>query len=539
MLILALEKTGMAMQQVVSKALSKKSLLKKTLQVGGSTLISRLLGLVRTTLEIKYFGVGALSDAFWAAYRIPNTLRKVFAEGALSAAFLPQLVSLVKDKQHESANKLMTLTLMVIEAIVVTICLIVMTFPRFIILLTAPGFAYKPVELQTAVMLLRIIMFFIFFISSSALIGGALQARHAFAVPALGPALLNCVFIIGLGVCWYYTLPVWYFALVIILGGFIQFMLHGYAYFRVGFTFAWPDQQARDYLKVILVRLIPCIITVGATELSNIIDSNFASYLPTGALSLIHYAASFMRIPFGVISGAFATILLPHFSRVSLYAPRRLSFYLFEAAKLVLWITVPIVLLMYFFSREIFSTLFLSESFTATRVQEAAGLLNAFLLGLFFFSTNKLLISVYYALRSTWLPAAVTCAGALSNIVFNRIFIGLFGSVGLALGTSFSALVQTLLFIVILRFAFNFDLYTRQFIAFLCKAGVQLIVISGLFMGTYLTIARCIEYLPALYASFFLQKIGLWLWVGPLALALLYVLYITRRFFALKLYFLD
>jgi putative peptidoglycan lipid II flippase len=527
------------MRQVVSKALSKKSLIKKALQVGGSTLISRLLGLIRTMLEIKYFGVGALSDAFWAAYRIPNMLRKVFAEGALSAAFLPQLVSLVKDEQYGSANKLMTLTLMVIEAIVLGICFIVMAFPRFFILLTASGFAHKPVELQVAVMLLRIIMFFIFFISSSALLGGALQARHAFMVPALGPALLNCVFICGLGICWYYALPVWYFAFIIVAAGLVQFTMHGYAYFRVGFTFAWPDQQSRDYLRIILVRLIPCIITVGATELSNAIDSNFASYLPVGAMSLIQYAASFMRIPFGVISGAFATILLPHFSRVSLHAPRRLSFYFFEAAKLVVWVTLPIVVLMCFFSHEIFSTLFLSQSFILAQVQLAAQLLNAFLLGLFFFSINKLLVSIYYALRSTWLPAAVTCIGALSNIIFNKILVNIYGAVGLALGTSLSALIQTLLFIVILRSAFNFDLYIRQFIAFFCKASVQLIVISELLMGMYLIIARCIAYLPTFYACFFLQKIGLWLWVGPLALALLYVLYKTRRFFALRLYFLD
>ena len=525
----------MAMQQ----ALSKKSIIRKTIEVGGSTLLSRVLGLIRTMLEIKYFGVGALSDAFWAAYKIPNTLRKVFAEGALSAAFLPQIVALVKQEQYQSANRLMTITLMVIEAIVLAICLCVVAFPRFILLLTVPGFATKPVELHTAIILLRIIMFFIFFISSSALFAGALQARHLFFVPAFGPALLNCVSIVGLITCWYCKLPVWYFALVIIAGGFIQFMLHGYAYVKAGFVLSWPDRQACDYFKIILLRLLPCIITVGATELSYLIDQNFASFLPTGSLSLLHYAASFMRIPFGVISDAFSTILLPHFSRVGLYAPKRLGFYLFEAAKLVVWLTAPVVVFMCFFSHDIFSTLFLSEKFTLVYVAEAAQLLNAFLFGLFFFSINKLLVSVYYAMYSTWLPAVITLAGAVSNTLFNSMFMRSLGSVGLALGTSFGGLVQTVLFIIILRSVLKCRLYTRQFIAFLVKAVVQLTVISGLFTGAYLLGVTGIRQLPCAYASFFLKKIGLWVWVGPLALIAFYLLYRTRKLFALKLYFLD
>jgi putative peptidoglycan lipid II flippase len=217
--------------------LDKKSILKKTAQVGASLLLSKFLGIFREIVQVHYLGIGQLSDAFAIAYQIPNLLRRVFAEGALSAAFIPTLVSVAQadacDHGHQ-ASRLVTLTLAVIGTIVFVLCLFVVYSPEKVILLFAPGFADKPTELMLATPLVRILIFFIFFISSSALFAGALQAKHHFTVPSWSAVLLNIVYIAGLGICSHLSLSVAFFAFFILLGGLLQLALHIYIY-KIGF----------------------------------------------------------------------------------------------------------------------------------------------------------------------------------------------------------------------------------------------------------------------------------------------------------------
>jgi putative peptidoglycan lipid II flippase len=519
--------------------LSKKSIMRKTIQVASSTLLSRFLGLIRTIFEIKYLGAGALSDAFWTAYKIPNTLRKVFAEGALSAAFIPRLVHIVKAKEYTEANRLMTLMLMVVEGVVIVICLLVVYFAQPVILWTAPGFAHKAVELSTAVPLLRIVMFFIFFISSSALLAGALQATHHFFIPSFAPVLLNIVYIIGLVICLYWKLPIFCFAFFIILGGLLQFLLHLYMYFKLQFGFAWPTRVTVGYFKQVMVKFLPCLFTMSAMEINFFIDSMLASYLPAGSISLINYSSGFVRIPLGIFGVAFSTILLPHFSRLSSYAPKRLSFYLLESSKLIFFLTIPALVLMSFFSYNIFYTIFLSDKFSLAQVHEASQLLVALLLGLFFFSLNKIILSMYYSLNETFLPTIITFIGTLCNTVFNLLAMRSLGALGLALGTSFGAAVQTCLFVFFLHRKFDFTLYVFRFLEFIMRFIIQLGILGIVFWALYKVCLLVIKGLPEPYPYFLLDTIGFWLWTGPLSLALFGLLYMTRRVFNLKLYFLD
>ncbi|MBA3954991.1 murein biosynthesis integral membrane protein MurJ [Candidatus Dependentiae bacterium] len=521
----------------MQKSLSKKSILKKTVAVGGSTLLSRILGLVRTIFETRYLGAGALSDAFLVAYKVPNFLRKIFAEGALSAAIMPRLVLLAKEKEYNQISKLITLMLMIIEALLFAVCLLVVAFPQPIVLFTAPGFAAKPVELASAVALLRILMFFVFFISSSALLSGALQAVHHFAIPAFSPALLNIIYIAGLSLCWYFKLPVPYLAFFVLLGGLLQLLLHLYMYFKLNFTFARPDKTTYSIFRAIMFKFLPCIVTMSAMEISLYIDSQFASYLPEGSISLVTYASRFMGIPLGIFGAAFSTILLPHFSRISSYAPKRLSFYLFESTKLIIYLTLPALILMGYFSYEIFFTLF--KNFSLSQVHESAWLLRLFLSGLFFFSINKILLSLYYSLNNTLLPTLITLTATVGNTLFNWFFIGFLGSYGLALGTALSGLIQTVLFFWILRAKFNFTLYWGALARFFTHYMLQLGSLTTVFFIVYKLILTAIKTLPATYVHLLLDTVGLWFWVGPLSLAFFGLLYITRSQFGIKLYFLD
>lgn len=521
----------------MAHTLHKKSIVKKTIQIGGSTLMSRFLGIIRELLTIKYLGVGAASDAFITAYKIPNSLRKIFAEGALSAAFIPSFVtSLRKDKQE--AFSLMSLAFILFEGILLIVCALTIFFAPSVVTFAAPGFSAQQAALT--VPLLRILMPFIFFISSSALLAGALQAVGHFFVPAFGPILLNIVFIAGLLICWLLQLPVVYLCFFILFGGLLQFLQHLIAYFRLDLSFGTVNKQTFISFSSILGKFLLCSISMSVMEVSLFIDTQFASYLPEGSVSLITYANRFMGIPLGVFAVAFSTILLPYFSRLSTYAPKRLNFYLLESAKLVFWVTIPCMLAMIFFSEKIFLTLFLSPTFTAVHAREAGHILIAFVIGLFFFSFNKIILNVYYALHQTFLPSIVSVIATLANIVFNFAFINIFNAVGLALATTLSGVIQTILLLFLLRQKFGFHGYIQHFGRFVMRYLFQLAAMSTIFLLIYKGIVYLLSTnVPQAISHFFLESLGFWLWVGPLCLMAGLLVYLYRGLFGVRLYFLD
>jgi putative peptidoglycan lipid II flippase len=275
-------------------------------------------------------------------------------------------------------------------------------------------------------------------------------------------------------------------------------------------------------------------------ELSLVIDTQFASWLPSGSVALIYYANRFMGIPLGVFVTAFSTILLPHFSHIVTYAPKRLSFYLLEATKLIFWVTIPVTFLMIFFSKEIFITVFLSDKFPMDKVLQASNVLIAFMIGLPFFSMNRILLNLYYALHNTFVPAVVSIIATVANITLNWLLIDYLQAPGLALATVISAFVQTSLYLWYLYRYQNFTFYFKNFAQFSFNYAIQLLVIGTLFICSYYTIYNLIDcYFSCWLAQWLLNSILLWFWVGPLLLAVFMALYYFRASFNVKLYFLD
>ncbi len=521
--------------------LHKKSILKNTAFVSFSLLMSKFLGVIRDVIQVRYMGVGALSDAFNIAFKIPQLLRKVFAEGALSAAFIPTIIKVMNQDSKEQASRLVVAMYMLFGVLIMGLCILVSYFPETVIDLCAPGFRTKAVELETATKLIRILIYFVFFIFSSALLAGALQAKMHFAVPSWGPALLNVFYIAGLLVCLHYGLTVDVFAYFLLLGGLVQALLYLFVYFRLDFTFLWPNKRTYGYLKEVLYKFLPCILSVGVVEINLFIDNRFASSLPVGSATLLNISSRFMTITLGAFAVAFSSILLSHFSRISRYAPKRLSFYLLESTQFMLWITLPVALLMGFFSYDIFYTIFyrIAKNFTLAQVEEASSLLVAFLPGLFFFSLNKMILSIYYSLHETKISTIITCIGTGTNVILNRILMPSYGAWGIAVATSLAAVLQAVLFVIILQQKFGFVLYYKRFARFLVAYSAQLTLFSLIFYILYkLCVAFVKLWLPG-SADFLLHHIGLWLWVGPLCLVLCGLLYMIRNKYGLKLYFLD
>ncbi len=521
----------------MNAVLHKKSIIKKTIEVGGLTFLSRLLGIIRVFLVIKYLGASAISDAFLTAYKIPNSLRKIFAEGALSAAFIPTLVHIVHKKDQSEANKLMSLAFLLFEGAVLVLCALFIIKAETVITLIAPGFSIE--QIQRTAPLLKIVMPFIFFLSSSALLAGALQAVGHFFVPAFSPVMLNIVFIASLITCISLSLPVEYLCFFILFGGLLQLIMHIVAYIKLNFAFEAIDEQAWNNTKIVLLKFFPCLVSMSVMEVGLFIDTSFASYLPHGSISLVHYANRFMGIPLGVFAVAFSTILLPHFSRVSTYAPKRLHFYVLESTKFVFWVTVPVMLIMGFFAEKIFYTIFLSKNFSLEQVMEAQTILIAFLLGLFFFSLNKILLNIYYALHVTWIPMIISIIATLINIGMNMLLMRVWQTTGLALATTISGIAQTILSLYFLHSYFNFQLYLGNLLLFILRYITQLFVILSPFLILYYIITSYIVQLPEGLVHFFLFSFGFWLWVGPLCCLVFLLLFLLRNVFSIRLYFLD
>lgn len=544
-------------------ALHKKSIIKKTAEVGGSTLLSRLFGIIREVLMARYLGAGVISDAFLTAFKIPNSLRKIFAEGALSAAYIPTFVHMIKRNDKKEIDGVMTLSFVIIQGLLALLCIGMVWHADFVIRIIAPGwydvsdatFSWAGVRLPAAwggfgtpleqvaytIPFLRILMCIILFISSSWLLASALQAVNHFFIPAISPVILNIVLVLALWGGILFNIPVSspYLSYMIVVGVVIQFMLHVAAYFHYHFSFGPITLQSWHYFKQVLIKFLPVMLSMSVMEVGTFIDMSFASYLPKGSVSLIHYANRFMGIPFGVFATAFATILLPHFSHVTSYAPKRLSFYMLETAKFVLWVTLPVAILMSFFAQDIFITMFLSDKFTYTQVVEAAYILMAFLSGLFFASFNKILLNVYYALHNTRVPALISISAIVLNIVLNGLFIGPMQAVGLAFASALSWMVQTILFLMCLYYLFDFNIYLLPFASFILRYLMQLGVIGTICYLLYAFIQALIFAYAGIWTDMLRYSILYWVWVGPLCLLLFVLLWYTRRMFGLRIYFLE
>lgn len=517
---------------------SKSTIRKKTAEMGVLTLISRFFGITREVLMVRYLGPTAISDIFLTAFKIPNSLRKIFAEGALSAALVPSLVQALKQGGKKQVSGLLMASLLFFEFLVLLLCFAIIIWSEPVLQFIVPGFSQQAV--QEGIPFLRVLMPFIFFLSSGAVIGAALHATGHFFIPAFAPILLNIIFIFGLSVCIWFDLPVIWLCWFIFFSGITHLLLHIAGYIKEGFSFTKIKKEDFSQFWAISAKFLLCLPTISLMELNLFIDTSFASYLPAGSISLIHYANRFAGIPMGIFAVALSTILLPHFSRVALAAPKRLPFYLVESLKLIFWLMIPTSVLMGFFSQDLFYTVFLSKKFTLEHVQIAGQVLAIFSWGLFSFSANKILACLFYAIHVTWVPALISLVAITLNMLFNWFFLSWFGIFGLAFATTLSAIIQTIILLFVLHKSYKVHVHAIHFLRFIIRYGAQILMVGGIFYGIYCGIIAFITHLlPQSLEYVLLKTIGLWVWVGPLAAIMFGSLWITRTWFGVHVYFLN
>ncbi|HVX01088.1 MAG TPA: murein biosynthesis integral membrane protein MurJ [Candidatus Babeliaceae bacterium] len=519
--------------------MQRKILLKKTVLLGISTLASRVLGFLRQLLLARFLGVGAIADAFWAALRLPNSLYKIFVEGSLGAALIPTAVKLNLEAGPLQVNRVMSLMLLMVQLFFLVFAFVTTVYASQIMLFIIPGWSNMPQLVDQAANFLSIFVFYIFFFSASSFLAGVLQAQKRFFLASAQPIIFNILLVLELLLCLKYNSSPMVLAWMFVVNSIFVLGITVWVYSRfASFSFIF-DKETWGRLWELIKRLIPCFINLGIVEINLFIGTMFASFLPEGSISLLSYSSSFLRLPLSLFSAAFATVSLPYFTQIGSYAPRRLGFQLVESAKLTLFIMAPVALVMAFFSYDIFLTTLVSDRFSYIQAYEGAQILMAFVPGLFFFSLNRILLNIYYAQQQTTLPTFISLLGAICNTSLNLLLMYWLSTSGIALATSIAAAIQVIVSLWLLHKRLNMPLYVRQFLRFAFQYMVQLSIFIPIFYCLYRGAIAIIPLITGPFAQFFMVKIGLWLWVGPLCLLLMACLWLTRKLFGLKCYYLD
>ena len=297
-----------------------RSILKQSSKIGFFALVSRCIAFMRELFLIRFLSVGETSDIFFTAFRIPNTMRKIFAEGSLSSVMVPALVASHHKGGDQSMSRLTTFSFFIIESIMFLVCGIIFWFAPAVIQAIVPGWNAQNIEISAQ--LLRILISFILFMSSGAIFAAALQSQHRFFVPALAPSVLNVMYVCALIFCLYFHLSIAVFSYCMIVISVLFFLIHFLTYLKNGYRLMKANEQTKAEFKKILVQFLPCFFSVGIVEINHFINTAFCSYLQSGSLTLLRYTFQFVNIPVGIIAASLVTVLLPHFSKLYLEKPQ-------------------------------------------------------------------------------------------------------------------------------------------------------------------------------------------------------------------------
>ncbi len=423
------------------------SLARALATVSGMTLVSRVLGFVRDAVIAGMFGAGLATDAFFVAFRIPNLLRRLFAEGAFSQAFVPILGEYKSKNGPEETKRLVdrvatALFLALIVAVAIGIGAAVL-----IVYVSAPGFSANPEKFELTVTMLRITFPYILFISLVALAAGILNTWNRFAVPAFTPTLLNVAFIVGaLFFAPYFDPPVLVLAWAVFVGGVLQLALQVPFLARIGML-PRPQLALGDPgVHRILMLMGPAVIGVSAGQISLLLNTIFASFLQTGSVSWLYYADRLMEFPTGLLGVALGTILLPSLTKFhSENARDEYSGLLDWGLRLTFLLAVPAAVALAVLATPLIATLFGYGRFGADDLAMTRQALVAYSVGLLGLILVKVLAPGFYAQQNVKTPVKIAFVTVIATQMMNAAFIWPLKHAGLALAISLGACLNAAL----------------------------------------------------------------------------------------------
>ena len=467
---------------------------KSTLTVGGATFVSRIFGYVRDAVIFIVFGANASTDAFFVAFRIPNFLRRLFAEGAFSQAFVPVMAANLHE--GESAfHRLINHVTGLLSVVLIGVTAIGVLASPWLIFIFAPGFEDSQQKILASD-LLKITFPYLLFISLTALAGSILNIRQKFAVPALTPVLLNASLI--LAAVWLaprMQQPIFALAWGVFIAGIAQLL------FQIPFLIRERGlpipklRGAKEGVHKILKLMLPAIFGSSIVQINLLVDTMIASFLAEGSISWLYISDRFVELPLALFGIATATVILPMLSKQHVAVQKeQFNQTLQWAMKISLLICIPAMLGLIVLASPILSTLVQYRQFSMFDTQMATISLIAYSIGLPAFIYIKVLAPGFYARQDTKTPVKIGVVAMLANIVLNLFFVWLWhrlnmpgAHAGLALATSLSAYINALLLLlslkkeqVLMQLQAWFPLVMKVLFSALLMFGVLKIFVPGI-----------------------------------------------------------
>jgi len=437
------------------------NLLRVLATVSGMTLISRVLGFVRDAIIARVFGAGLATDAFFVAFKLPNLLRRLFAEGAFSQAFVPILAEF-KNRRGEADTRLLIDHVSALLALALFFVSVIGVIGAPILIhISAPGFAAVPEKHALAVDLLRVTFPYILFISLTAFAGSILNTYGRFSVPAFTPALLNLSFIaFALWGAPYFDPPVAALAWAVFAGGVLQLAFQVPFLVRLGLLPRFRLDLKDPAVWRVLKQMAPAVLGVSIAQVSLVINNIFASFLATGSVSWLYYADRLMEFPAGLLGAALGTILLPSLSKYhASESPEEYSRLLDWGLRMTLMLAAPAAAALALLAVPLVTTLFQYGAFTAADTLATRDAVVAYSLGLVGLILVKVLAPGFYARQNIRTPVKVAMVSLAATQVMNLVLVWHLKHAGLALAISIGSCVNAALLYGLLRRA---GVYTPQ-----------------------------------------------------------------------------
>lgn len=457
-------------------------LLRAAGSMGAMTMLSRIAGYFRDRLQADLLGAAAThsADAFVIAYRIPNLLRRLVAEGALTSAFVPTFTRYMKKEDEAAMWRFAASVGTVLTAVLGLLVVGGILLSPLIVHGLAWGYGDTPGKIDLTVSLNRVMWPYIFFISLSALAAAILNAFGSFAVPAFTPVLLN-LSIIACALLFRHSFrdPAYALATGVLVGGVLQLAFQIPALLRHGFRFAVPRPLDREGVREVGRLMLPRVFGVGITQINLVVDSQFATSLAAGSASFLYYANRVTELTLGVFGISLSTVILPTLSRAAVEGNReRVLETLSTAMRLLVFITIPATVGLILLRRPIIHVLFENGRFGPEDTRFTAEALAFYSLGLIAYAAVNVLATAFYAHRDTRTPVQVGVATFVLHLGLNFALRGPMQHSGIALSTSLSAFADAALLAFLLRRRFGefFDAAVR---ACVLRTGAAAVAMAG------------------------------------------------------------
>ena len=427
------------------------NLLSSTSVFGFYTLLSRVLGYLRDILIAVFLGTSIYADAFFVAFRLPNTFRRLFAEGTFNAAFIPSYAE-EKLKGEDEGKKFADDVFNLLLYILIILIIIVEIFTPFVVYLIAPGFYENSEKFNLAIEFTRITFPFLLFVSLSSMLSGILNTNNKFAAAAAAPIVLNVILILSLLFSFYFKLNIAKsLSIGVTFAGILQFLL------LIIFTkkFYFPSLRLffkfGKSLKNFFTKLLPSIFSSGITQINILIGTIIASF-QSGAVSYLYYADRIYQINLAIAGIAVGTVVLPNLSKsIKTNDQNSVSLIQNKSLELSLALSLPAAFGLLIASEDIVNSLFGYGSFDETDVANTSLALTFFAMGVPAFALIKVLSNFYFARDNTKMPFYISFISMVINIIISVSLFGKYGFIIIPIATTISTWVATLVYFILLK----------------------------------------------------------------------------------------